>query len=57
MRTTAATICCLLLVACSGSSPSMEEYGNRLNEIRDTFAPQAEAAWRCQIPLWKISRR
>lgn len=35
----------------------MEEYGNRLNEIRDTFAPQAEAAWRCQIPLWKISRR
>jgi hypothetical protein len=23
----------------------MEEYGNGLNEIRDTFAPQAEAAW------------
>lgn len=48
MRTfrAAATWCMLLvLVACGTSSPSMTEYGDRLDELRDTYAPQAEAAW------------
>lgn len=35
----------LLLVACSDSGLSMSEYGDRLDEIRATYEPQAEAAW------------
>ncbi|NNC90996.1 MAG: hypothetical protein HKN80_00750 [Acidimicrobiia bacterium] len=35
----------ILLAACGGSSLSMAEYGDRLEEIRRTFEPRAEAAW------------
>jgi hypothetical protein len=33
------------LAACGGSSLSFSEYGDRLDEIRSTYEPQAEAAW------------
>lgn len=35
----------LLLVACGSSNLSMAEYGDRLESIRMTYAPRAEAAW------------
>ena len=34
-----------LLAACGDSSLSFSEYGDRLNKIRFTYEPQAEAAW------------
>ena len=44
-RILAAAALCLVLAACSDSSLSMSEYGDRLNEIRGTYEPQAEAVW------------
>jgi hypothetical protein len=41
-RTLAVMALCLVLAACSDSSLSMSEYGDRLNEIRGTYEPQAE---------------
>ncbi|MCP3975152.1 MAG: hypothetical protein GY720_11750 [bacterium] len=35
----------LLLVSCGSSNLSMSEYGDRLESIRMTHAPRAEAAW------------
>lgn len=35
----------VVLAACAGSSLSMSEYGDRLDEIRATYTPQAEAVW------------
>lgn len=34
-----------LLAACGSSEPAMPEYGERLNEIVDTYSADAEAAW------------
>lgn len=35
----------LVLVSCGSSDLSMSEYGDRLESIRMTYAPRAEAAW------------
>ena len=35
----------VVLAACGGSTLSFSEYGDRLDEIRSTYEPQAEAAW------------
>lgn len=39
--------CALIVVlsACGGSSLSFSEYGDRIDEIRVTYEPQAEVAW------------
>ncbi len=40
-----AAVAALLVTGCGGSSLSMSEYGDRLEEIRTTYAPRAESAW------------
>lgn len=45
MRGTLIGLSLLVLAACGGSGLTMSEYGDRLNGIVDTYAPQAEAAW------------
>ena len=35
----------VVLAACGGSALSFSEYGDRIDEIRSTYDPQAEAAW------------
>lgn len=44
-RPVMAGLVAVLLAACGGSSLSMAEYGDRLEEIRSIFEPRAEAAW------------
>ncbi len=46
MRSIVVGLCLIAaLAACGDSSLSFSEYGDRLNQIRFTYHPQAEAAW------------